>query len=157
MVIVTPFRTFCIKSLQRYIFVIFFAFEISSLANKSLTLKNQKAMFIKTFVSNCLVLFFCINCIAQDKLVRIPHVVLSNGTTIETSYQKEGEELTIFITNNPDEVTVITVDKNGDVVDVDFSFSLADRLIININNNVDVIVVTKEEEEYIVMSLEDPE
>lgn len=107
----------------------------------------------KTIILSSLMWLTCMNGQAQQigKGYSLPHVTLSNGTTVEVSFDGN-TRLDILVTDNPNEITVYAVNQNGQIIDVDYSFAQNDNLSVEISRTlgeVDIFVVTEEEIEHV--------
>ena len=106
----------------------------------------------KTIILSCLMWLTCMNGQAQISQTTFkPHVTLSNGTTVEVSFDGN-TRLDILVTDNPNEITVYAVNQNGQIIDVDYSFAQNDNLSVEISRTlgeVDIFVVTEEEIEHV--------
>lgn len=97
-------------------------------------------------------LTLCSYALAQDKSHIAPHVVMTNGVHIETTFDNKKQILSIEVQNNDDDVEILVVERDQ-IVNREITFFKDDELEMDCSfrgiNKLDIYARTRNEVRYI--------
>ena len=124
------------------------------------TVGNRKLLIVITKTKNqmkhlllsVLSAFVCISSMAQLNTGQtLPHVTMSNGTTVISTLKQEDNVLNVEVRNNDDEIEILIVE-DGTVVNSESTIFEDDELQVELpmsTQPLDIFVRTKEEIQYL--------
>lgn len=106
--------------------ILYYTFACASIIKSTFKTNNMKKIIIIA------TLFCSINSYAQSNIVIDRPITLSNGTTIETSFNSINKNLRVSISNNENGIEVIVI-QNGIVVNSETTFFTNDEIQLNLS------------------------